>query len=333
VTPLALLRRGARGRSDVRLHHVADASLLADFASSMLTPFRVESASIVLPSDSQPDEQLSDRSAVLFDGIVELGGLSRRVRCASRGDEPAAYELEIGLDPAPAFADSQPPSTLAGAGNRTLSALVDASGTSVFYDFPGRLPRELAELLVGAPLLLALACRHRFCLHASAVRLTQGVVAFLGGSGAGKSTLARQLAARGVPRIADDLLLIAAGEHAGASPRVLPRFPQPRLAREEQPATEATEAPLAAVYLLGGPADTVERSRVRASDATLAIARHTVAARLFAPPLLERHLAFSSSLAATTPVRHLRYPWRPRGIEAVADAILEDLHAPTVTEP
>jgi hypothetical protein len=47
-----------------------------------------------------------------------------------------------------------------------------------------------------------------YSLHASAVRVGTGVVAFLGDSGAGKSTLAAGLAQRGYSIIADDICLL-----------------------------------------------------------------------------------------------------------------------------
>jgi Mrp family chromosome partitioning ATPase len=47
-----------------------------------------------------------------------------------------------------------------------------------------------------------------YSLHASAVRVGDGVVAFLGDSGAGKSTLAASLAQRGYTVLADDICLL-----------------------------------------------------------------------------------------------------------------------------
>jgi hypothetical protein len=47
-----------------------------------------------------------------------------------------------------------------------------------------------------------------YSLHASSVRVGDGVVAFLGHSGAGKSTLAAYLERRGYPAISDDICLL-----------------------------------------------------------------------------------------------------------------------------
>jgi len=56
-----------------------------------------------------------------------------------------------------------------------------------------------------------------YSLHASSVRVGDGVVAFLGNSGAGKSTLAAYLERRGYPVISDDICLL--------DPRAMERDP------------------------------------------------------------------------------------------------------------
>ena len=57
-----------------------------------------------------------------------------------------------------------------------------------------------------------------YSLHASAVRVGAGVVAFLGDSGAGKSTLAASLAQRGYDLVADDICLLDPHPNAAANP-------------------------------------------------------------------------------------------------------------------
>jgi hypothetical protein len=316
-----MVRRGSTGDRASQAHDLADVTLLVDIELPLLAPFRLATSTKhqPLPAVHRSRSPCGAR-ATLFDGEAELAGATRGVRCVAVGGAATAYELEVALEVSP--------SATAAAPRRALQAAVDAAGTTVEYDFPEPPPVELGELLLGAPLLLALALRGTFCLHASAVLLPEGAVAFLGESGAGKSTLARELHRHGLARVADDLLLVGAGKEVDEPPVALPRFPQPRLAGIDQPAAAPVEARIAAIYLLGGPAARVERRRISTVDATLSLARHTVAARLFAPELLARHLAFVGSLAAATPLRHLRYPWRPGGTEAVAEAIREDLQAP-----
>jgi hypothetical protein len=75
---------------------------------------------------------------------------------------------------------------------------------------PGALPADIRAYLL-APIFSTL-CHQAgmYSLHASAVRVGAGVVAFLGDSGAGKSTLAAGLAQRGFTILADDICLLDA---------------------------------------------------------------------------------------------------------------------------
>lgn len=166
-----------------------------------------------------------------------------------------------------------------------------------------------AEAVLGPALILALALRDVWCLHASAMAADGGVVAFVGESGAGKSTLARELPALGAlpyRRIADDVLPVAL--EAGRA-RVLPRFPQLKCPPDAQPGLAAPPSlPLAAVYVLGPEEAEVAAEPLGSGAAALALVRHTVAARLFTPELLARHMDFCAAVAGHVPVRRLRYP-------------------------
>ena len=62
----------------------------------------------------------------------------------------------------------------------------DGSAIHQVSQVPGSDPAFLAEALLGPPLVLALALRNTWCLHASAVEYGGRVIAFLGESGAGK---------------------------------------------------------------------------------------------------------------------------------------------------
>jgi hypothetical protein len=194
---------------------------------------------------------------------------------------------------------------------------------------PGAAPEEVAEAALGPALVLGLALRRIFCLHAGAVARGDRAVAFVGGSGAGKSTLAARLPGAGDGgwrRVADDVLPVAAD---GGAVWALAHFPQFKLAPAEQAAGAAdARLRLAAVYLLD-PAEEV-RGEVTARDlggrdAAVALARHTVAARLFAPAELGTHLDFCAQAAARLPVRRLAYPRRLDVLPAVAAAVAADL--------
>jgi hypothetical protein len=73
--------------------------------------------------------------------------------------------------------------------------------------------------------IFAVLCHQRrlLPLHASAVRIGNGAIAFLGDSGAGKSTLAAFLLARGHSLVADDVCLL--DPDADQSNRVIPVAP------------------------------------------------------------------------------------------------------------
>ena len=70
---------------------------------------------------------------------------------------------------------------------------------------------HISVLVAGTGLAFVLSARGLPVLHASAVQVDQGAVAFVGGSGMGKSTMATLLCARGARLITDDLLCLDLG--------------------------------------------------------------------------------------------------------------------------
>lgn len=85
---------------------------------------------------------------------------------------------------------------------------------------------EAVSILFDDILALLLRWRGMTCLHASAVRVDQGAVAFVGTVGKGKSTTAGALAQRGYPLITDDLLPLV---YEGGRFFVQPSYPRLRL--------------------------------------------------------------------------------------------------------
>jgi ABC transporter len=247
------------------------------------------------PTDAlHRNRRAADREGdVLFDGEAPVAGRTRRVRCVL---QPDVYRIEI--EGAGVFAVA-----------RCGGAVTVLGGGAA-----------LAAALAGPPLALGFALRDVFCLHASAVEREGRAIAFLGESGAGKSTLARLLA--GLPdggwrRLADDLLPVALSP---GGPEARPRFPQPGLAGAAAAALPE-RLPLAAVYVLAGPAGEVAITPLAGRAGALALVRHTVAARLFAADLLARHLEHAAAVAAAAPVRVLTYPWTADALPAVAAAL------------
>ena len=209
-----------------------------------------------------------------------------------------------------------------------IGALVVAPDSSVTWVEGPQGPeadRWVSEATLGPGLILALALRGVFCLHASAVLAPDGgVVGFLGPSGAGKSTLARLLdgAPGGWRRAADDVVPVRWADDHG-EPAVLPRFPQLKLSSDRQPGAGLPEsASLTGLFLLSpGDAADVRCQPLSRTNAALALLRHTVAARLFSSELLERHLSFCTRLAQRLDVMDLGYPRRGRVVPGLLEAI------------
>ena len=177
---------------------------------------------------------------------------------------------------------------------------------------PGDPAGRLVEVVLGPGLMLSLALGGTFALHAAAAARGARTVVLLGESGAGKSTTGRALGAvPGFARVADDVLPVAAGCGGLVA---LPHYPQLKVSAAEQyPAAAAERVAIAAIVVLAP--DATGRSGVALEplgerDAFLALARHTVAARLFDAALLERHAAFCATVAETTPVLRLAFPRR-----------------------
>jgi hypothetical protein len=100
---------------------------------------------------------------------------------------------------------------------------IDRTGENVWAHWPENSSLEdTASYLVGPVLGLLLRIRGINCLHASAVRVGNGAVAFAGAEGAGKSTTAAAFARRGCGVFSDDI--VALGEQDGTF-CVIPAYP------------------------------------------------------------------------------------------------------------
>lgn len=109
-----------------------------------------------------------------------------------------------------------------------VGAFLVRDGKEIIVDpLPGVEERIIRLPLLGAVLAVLLHQRGFLVLHASAVAINGGVVAFLGEKGQGKSTMAASLYARGHTMMADDVVALDFG--GTESPIVLPGFPQFKL--------------------------------------------------------------------------------------------------------
>jgi hypothetical protein len=105
--------------------------------------------------------------------------------------------------------------------------LVSADGNAVRCYPESNIPLEtIRHLLVDQVLPLLLSQLGRVVLHASAVVLPAGAVAFLGKTGLGKSTLTAYLCEQGFPLVTDDCLLL---EEQGTQLIAIPSYAGIRL--------------------------------------------------------------------------------------------------------
>lgn len=230
----------------------------------------------------------------VFAGDAWVGGQETSVRCEQSGGL-----LRVACAGARAF-------VIAPDGERIEAEAGIESGLSELE----------TEILIGPALLLALARRGVYALHAAAVTAGGGVVALVGESGAGKSTLAKP-AGPVWKRVADDILPFSLVRGA---PVALPHYPQLKLPAEAQyPRDAASPLGLAGVCEIGPPSQDgqVYVEELSPQAGALCLISHTVAARLFPEDLLSEHLEVCASMAAGMKVARLRCP---RTLEALPSA-------------
>ncbi|MBN2117202.1 MAG: hypothetical protein JW730_11555 [Anaerolineales bacterium] len=181
------------------------------------------------------------------------------------------------------------------------------------------------EILLGPALVLALALRGVWSLHASAARFAGNVFVFLGESGQGKSTLAAYLSASPNWRLVADDILPVKMDPDGV--KVLPHFPQLKLPVDAQPGAGLPEhLPLHKLcVLMPARTDAMPQLHLLTNvSAAQSLLRHTAGTRLFTPELLGKHLSFCSLAAGQIPVYRLDYPHRKEMLPRVKE-LLEGL--------
>jgi len=186
--------------------------------------------------------------------------------------------------------------------------LINADGSAIrFLRRASGVDRAIVlESVLGAPLILSLALRGRWFLHASAVNVRGRVVAFAGRSGAGKSKLAAHLSGRpGITFVSDDVLCY--GLQRGI-PVAGGEFPQLKLPAEQQP--NGPPQTLAAVMVLVSVRDSqrVSMRQLQGREKLLAFIEHGVATRAFPPPVLAKNLKIAAQIVENMDVIEVQYP-------------------------
>jgi hypothetical protein len=181
---------------------------------------------------------------------------------------------------------------------------------------------EMTDLLLGPVLVLALALQQRWCLHGGAVIQQGSAIVFLGESGFGKSTIAAWLSApdSAMQRLADDIVPVAMNGLLHS----LPPFPQFNLPGAQQ-YVDSTPIAVEQIYVLEpGTENTPVTHDLPAGTAALAVARHTLLARLFPESLLAKHFKFCAQVAETTDVAALEYPHTQQSLDMLKQIIERD---------
>lgn len=214
--------------------------------------------------------------------------------------------------------------SVAGAGCFHISS--DGAFVALIHREDNAQENIIIESALGPALILSLAIRGAWCLHASAALYGDQLLLFSGESGVGKSTLARRLGARPEwRRVGDDILPIA---RSGDNLYALPAFPQLKIPSENQPSLRlAPRLKIHTIYFLKKQIHSLraQSRQLRPLDAALMLSRHTVASRLFDKALLKIHLDFCSWVAENHLIKQLDYPHTQEGLEKVMKLLEEDL--------
>ncbi len=234
--------------------------------------------------------------------------------------------------------------------------LVPANGkTIVCRQFDSATAESFYVYLLGQALSFALMKQGLEPLHATAIVLDGGAVAFLGDSGFGKSTLAASFLATGHRMLTDDLLVLkqtsgtilafpgpsriklfpnVAQKYIGKAANAGPMNPFTGklvipLNREQ---VCATPVPLRAIYSLAAADDlthggTVSIEALSPREAFLELLRNTFNYRIVDPDRLERQFTEMVHVAGMASVRKVFYPRVIERLPAVCDALLRDFRS------
>lgn len=237
--------------------------------------------------------------------------------------------------------------------------LVAPLGERIFYRFLEDVSLESFQTYaLGRVFSFALVRMGYEPLHAATVVVNGKAVAFLGASTFGKSSLATCFVASGYPLLTDDTLRLEEqdGRHmAFPGPprlRLLPQIARlylgdiangvvmnpnekhakaPKLVfRLSASQSFSDVAPLAAIYVVAAPRKVHRRQQIKIGSLTplqslMNVVSFTHNSELSNSERLSRQLNAAQRLIAAVPVRSLAYPRILTSLNAVKDAILEDI--------
>ena len=207
---------------------------------------------------------------------------------------------------------------------------------------PAADPDFVAVLVAGLVVAFLLTLAGHCVLHASAVEVDGGAVAFAGASGAGKSTLAALLCATGARLVADDVLRLGVGEVVscvGGGPQLRLR-PGSRWALDQgalapagltvdgrlsvrPPPSVAPSLPLSAIFLprLSRGATEVDLRPTTGAASVTALAAACRVVGWKDPEVLRAQFRALTEVAARVPVVEAVIPWGSLPSPAILDRL------------
>ena len=229
--------------------------------------------------------------------------------------------------------------------------LISSDGSRIGWRNLDGTPREaFQEYLLGQVLSFAMLMRGVEPLHATAVVVGRGAVAFLGDSGYGKSSLGASFVRENCSLLTDDVLVLEQCGRDWLAHPGMPRIklfpemcgsmfqdcegtPMNRWTRKTIFALKAQQhqvsaIPLRMLYVLSPPGKQprkVTLRRMSERKALLSVLENTFNDVLLSPRRLKRQFEFAASIAAHVPVKALSYPRTLSALPAVVEAISSDL--------
>lgn len=234
-----------------------------------------------------------------------------------------------------------------------VGAFLVRNGRDILVDPLSKVEDHIVRLpLLGTVLSAAIQQRGFLTLHASAVAIDGGAIAFLGHRGAGKSTMAATLYGRGHTLLADDSVVMDMSN--AECPMVVPGFPQLKLFPEAAVASLGDDPetlprlipgfekrsrhtierfspyplPLTRVYVLerGEP---IEIAPMRPQDTIVQIISHSYVARIFKNSLkgtlAASHLLQCANLANKVPFYKLKRNFSLSCLPEVAHLVEQEM--------
>ena len=228
--------------------------------------------------------------------------------------------------------------------------LISSDGSRIGWRNLNGTPREaLQEYLLGQVLSFAMLVRGIEPLHATAVVVGGGAIAFLGDSGYGKSSLGASFVRENYPLLTDDVLVLEQRTKDLLAHPGMPRIklfpemsgsmfqgcegtPMNRWTRKTIFALnarqhQASAIPLRTLYVLSPPGHLSRKVTLRKMserEAFMSVLKNTFNDVLLSPTRLKRQFEFARSIKALVPVKALSYPRTVTALPRVVEAILSD---------